>query len=177
MILYIHGFASCGWGVKSKTLNKYFKVLAPDLEISPKKALKQLEIIIQNNPIKALVGASLGGFYARYLAEKYNLKAILINPALLPIDTLYKYIGKNKRWCDNQEFIITKEDIEELKLFETDTLNSKYLVLLQSGDEVLDYKIALNKFKSKRVIVEYGGNHRFENIDDYISMIQNFIKD
>jgi predicted esterase YcpF (UPF0227 family) len=177
MIIYIHGFASCGKGNKSDSLKKYFKnreVFAPNLPISPKETIKFLEKFIKEDTI--LVGSSLGGFYASYLAEKYNLKAILINPSTDAHKRGKKFIGKHTRYCDNSEFKITKKDIKELNDLYIKTPKSKYLVLLQTEDEVINYKKALKKYKNQKVIVEYGGNHRFENINDYFSMIENFIK-
>lgn len=173
MTLYIHGFGGCGEGLKSTALDKYFSdVISPDLPISPKEAIAFLEKRI--TPGTLLVGSSLGGFYTTYLATKHNLKAVLINPSTLPFHTLYSYVGTNKRHCDGSEFEVTKEHIEELKTFDVKKPGGNLLVLLQSADEVLDYRIAVEKYKEHRIILEYGGNHRFENIEDYFSMIERF---
>ncbi|ACM92821.1 conserved hypothetical protein [Nautilia profundicola AmH] len=179
-IIYIHGFKSCGEGEKSKTIKSHFNIkaitLTPNLPFSPKQAIKFLEDII--TPDTVLIGSSLGGYYAIYLAEKYNLKAILINPSLKPYKTLKPYVGPQYRYCDNKPFKWKKSYLKDLKKYKTELKNGKYLVLLQSGDEVLNYKKTLKKFKkhpNAKVVVEYGGNHRFENIGDYICMIDNFI--
>ena len=177
MILYIHGFGSCGEGNKSKILKEHFKsdVISPDLPFSPKVAVNFLENIIKNSKIDLLVGSSLGGYYAIYLSEKYQKKAVLINPSLKPYITLMPYIGKNRRFCDDFEFVWKKSYIKELLEFSIKDLTLKnYLVLLQSRDEVLDFREALNIFMGAKVVVEYGGNHRFENLEDYLSMIENF---
>jgi predicted esterase YcpF (UPF0227 family) len=176
MILYIHGFASCGWGNKSKALRDYFQeVLAPDLPPRPKEALKLLEDIIKNRPVDLLVGSSLGGFYATYLGQKYALKGVLINPSVRPYETLKAYIGQNERFCDGRQFEWKEEYIKELLELDTHNLRKNlFLVLLQTGDEVLDYRVALKKYENQRRVVEYGGNHRFENIEDYLCMIKNF---
>ena len=108
MILYIHGFASCGTGKKSDSLKNYFGqdcVIAPNLPFSPKLAIKFLSNIIKNSPIDLLVGSSLGGYYAIYLAQEFNKKAVLINPSLKPHHTLLPHIGKIKRFCDGYEFV------------------------------------------------------------------------
>ncbi len=179
-IIYIHGFKSCGIGEKSKTIKNYFDIptLTPNLPFSPIKAVRFLETLITGETV--LIGSSLGGFYAIYLAEKYNLKAVLINPSLKPYKTLKNYVGLQYRYCDNKPFKWKKKYLKELKSLKTDYKNGKYLILLQSGDEVLNYKKTLKKFKNlpnAKVIVEYGGNHRFENIEDYLCMIENFIKE
>jgi len=178
-IIYIHGFKSCGDGNKSGALKGYFKnipVLSPDLPFSPKKAVSFLENIL--SPESVLVGSSLGGYYAIYLAEKYKLKAVLINPSLKPYKTLKPFTGIQYRYCDEKPFKWKKEYLKELKKYKTEPEKGEYLVLLQSRDEILNYKTSLKKFKKRKnakVIVEHGGNHRFENLKDYLCMIENFI--
>ena len=176
MILYIHGFASCGWGNKSRALQEFFgDVIAPDLPPRPKEAIKQLEAILQAESVDLLVGSSLGGYYATYLAQKYVKKAVLINPSTRPYETLKPYVGVNERFCDGAKFEWREEYIKELLDLDTHNLRKNlFLVLLQTGDEVLDYRIALKKYENQRRVVEYGGNHRFENIEDYLCMIKNF---
>ncbi|BCD67762.1 YqiA/YcfP family alpha/beta fold hydrolase [Nitratiruptor sp. YY09-18] len=176
MILYIHGFKSCGWGNKSRTLQEFFKdVIAPDLPPRPIEAMKLLQHIIEKNPVDMLVGSSLGGYYATYLAQKFTIKSVLINPSTRPYHTLKPYIGIQKRFCDGEKFAWKEEYIKELMQHDTNNLRKNlFLVLLQTGDEVLDYKVALEKYANQRRIVEYGGNHRFENIDDYLFMIKHF---
>ena len=176
MILYIHGFKSCGQGNKAKALQRYFgDVIAPDLPFSPAEAIKELERIVKTEPIDLLVGSSLGGYYATYLAQKYDTKAVLINPSTRPYHTLKPYIGPQRRFCDDLEFEWKEEYIKELLQYDTTNLKKRlFLVLLQTGDEVLDYREALKKYKNQRCVVEYGGNHRFENIEDYLCMIENF---
>jgi len=175
-LIYIHGFGSCGKGNKYNILkNLNIPIIAPNLPPSPKEAINTLEAIIK--PQDILIGSSLGGYYAIYLAEKYFLKTILINPSLKPYKTLKNYTGLQFRFCDNKPFYWKKEYLKELKKFKTKPRRAKYLVLLQSNDEVLNYKKTLKKFKNRtnaKVIVEYGGNHRFENLNNYLYLIKNF---
>lgn len=176
-VLYLHGFASCGKGHKSTTLKAYFgseAVDAPDLPSSPLEAIRVLETQLHQQTDTLLVGSSLGGFYATYLAEKYGHKAVLVNPSTEPWNTLSSYVGWQKRFCDHQMFEFKSEYLAELKSLQVVPKEGKYLVLLQSGDEVLDYTKAQSLYNAHRIIVEMGGNHRFENIDDYLSMIENF---
>ncbi|WP_456488146.1 YqiA/YcfP family alpha/beta fold hydrolase [Caminibacter pacificus] len=176
MIVYIHGFASCAKSNKTKILRDYFgDLVAINLPPSPLEAIEKLKEYAK--PGNLLIGSSLGGYYAMHLAEKYGLKAVLINPSLKPYKTLKPYIGTQYRYCDNTPFKWKKSYLKELKKLKTKPKRGKYLVLLQSGDEILNYKKALKKFKklpNAKVVVEYGGNHRFENLNDYLSMIENF---
>jgi len=176
-LLYIHGFASCGLGQKSRALADYFgheRVIAPDLPPSPTEAISLLSSLLEDEDIGLLVGSSLGGFYAGYLAEMYSMKAVLINPSIHPYETLSPYTGIQKRFCDGMPFLFETAYLDVLKGLVSVPCNGNYLVLLQSEDEVLDYTKAKEAYKNHRVIVEYGGNHRFENITDYLSMIGNF---
>jgi len=176
-ILFLHGFCSCGKGEKSITLKSYFgeeTVLSPNLPYAPNEVLPFLEKIVIKEQVDLIVGSSLGGFYATLLAEKYGLKAVLINPSVEPDKTLQMYIGYQKRFCDGEKFEFKAEYIEQLKALKTHSEYGRYLVLLQSEDEILDYKKAHRFYEAHRVIVEYGGNHRFENIADYLCMIKHF---
>ncbi len=177
-ILYLHGFASCGEGNKSLLLKSYFgteNVIAPDLPPSPIDALELIEAILRSTNIDCLVGSSLGGYYATILAEKYRMKAILLNPSTRPWETLADYTGWQKRFCDEEVFEFKPVYLEQLKMLQTAPDKGRYLLLLQSGDEVLDYTEAHSLYKKHKVIVEYGGNHRFENLDEYLSMVEKFI--
>ncbi len=177
-ILYLHGFASCGKGNKSTELKKYFgeeNVLSPDLSPSPLDTIAMIEEVLKSENIDLLIGSSLGGFYATYLAEKYQMSAVVLNPSTRPWDTLAPYVGWQKRFCDEESFEFKTVYIEQLKTLEVMPNKGKYLTLLQSEDEVLDYTKAQSFYNKHKVIVEYGGNHRFENIHDYMSMIENFI--
>ena len=176
-VLYIHGFSSCGAGQKSTALTDFFgsgSIDAPDLPPSPNDAMTLLEHMIDKNHYSMLVGSSLGGFYATWLAEKFGLKAVLINPSTQPYETLAPYVGWQKRFCDGEVFEFKAVYLEQLKQYRAVPEYGSYLVLLQSEDEVLDYRKAKAYYQNERVIVEYGGNHRFENIEDYLSMIGNF---
>jgi predicted esterase YcpF (UPF0227 family) len=177
-ILYLHGFASCGEGNKSLLLKSYFgadNVIAPDLPPSPIDAIALIEEILGSTKIDCLIGSSLGGFYATILAEKHGMKAILLNPSTQPWKTLSAYTGWQKRFCDEEVFEFKPVYLEQLKMLQKDPEKGNYLLLLQSGDEVLDYTKAQSLYYKHKIIVEYGGNHRFENLDEYLSMVEKFI--
>ena len=176
-ILYLHGFSSCGEGNKSAVLKNYFgqdAVFAPDLPFAPLDAIAFIDEILKTSRFDLLIGSSLGGFYATYLAEKYGLKAVLLNPSTQPWQTLAPYVGWQRRFCDEEVFEFKLVYLEQFKLLQSPPQRGDYLLLLQSEYEVLDYTKAQSLYNAHRVIVEYGGNHRFENIDDYLLMIENF---
>jgi len=178
-ILYIHGFASCGAGNKVETLTRHFgagQVLSPDLLIDPQVALLQLQALINTHEVALLVGSSLGGFYADRLNADNRIPSVLINPSTRPFDTLGKYVGKNTNWCSGETFEWKAEYSEILRSMYRDVPapDENYLVLLQSADEVLDYRLAEARYRHHQVTVEQGGNHRFENFADYLPVIEKF---
>jgi predicted esterase YcpF (UPF0227 family) len=180
-IIYIHGFASCGSGNKVAVLRNYFgedRLLAPDLPLSPNQAVQLLSASIEQQSIALLIGSSLGGFYAEYLGRLHDLPCVLINPATRPFDTLSKCVGINTNWCSGEEFEWRAEYNTELSHMyrEQAAPDQRYLVLLQTGDEVLDYRLAVKRYRQHKVITQKGGNHRFENLVEYLSVIDDFLK-
>jgi predicted esterase YcpF (UPF0227 family) len=176
-ILYLHGFGSCGEGNKSGALRAYFgeeKILSPDLPYAPQDVITYIEKLIANEKVTLLIGSSLGGFYATYFAEKFSLPAVLLNPSVTPWQTLEKHIGWQERFCDGEVFELKAVYLQQMKSMRVNPQSGYYLVLLQSGDEVLDYRMAKSFYQEHKVVVEYGGTHRFENITWYLSMIEAF---
>jgi predicted esterase YcpF (UPF0227 family) len=185
MIIYIHGFGSSGRGMKSLALRDYFKnqnipMIAPSLSYIPELAIDTLEQLIDSYDEEiVLMGSSLGGFYSIYLAEKYGLKAVLINPAVdssktlkrvLSIDTTAKNYYDDSRftWNENHVNMLLKYRVSEVK-------NGTYFLLTQTDDEVLDYQEAVEKLSGHQMIVEEGGDHAFTNIESYFEEIKSFI--
>lgn len=181
MLLYIHGFASCGDGRKSRLLKQYLgahEVVAPDLPTSPRKAATQLQQILIEQPIDMLIGSSLGGHYATWLNRVWRLPTVLINPVLRPDLLLKPWLGWHENWCDQRPFELTTMHVRELaEQIRSGLLDDEnYLVLLQSGDEVLDHTQAARFYGEHRVVIQNGGNHRFENLADYLPEIAAFYR-
>ena len=183
MIIYIHGFGGSGLGVKATIFRNYFKkknqkYIAPSLSYVPDLAISTLEeLIISYDEKVSLIGSSLGGYYAIYLADKYNLKAVLINPATTPIKTIPRGLqdGYATNFFDLSRFEINQTHLNMLKKYEVkDPKAELYLLMQQKGDDVIDYKIAYEKFKDSKKIVEEGGDHSFRDIERYFQDIENF---
>ena len=177
MILYIHGFASCGNSNKTKLLTQHFdKFLAPDIPVDPDEAIFFIQKLILDNNVTMLIGSSLGGFYAAYFAHKFQIKTILLNPSTQPFITLAPYVGTNKFFCSDESFEWTKEHITKLMPYaiSKDSIQAPVLVLLQKGDEVLDYQKAASLYENYKLIIQENGNHRFENLDEYLQEIREF---
>ena len=179
MILYLHGFASCGNSSKTKLLKKRFNnVLSPDIPVDPDEAISLLQKIIVDKNVTLLIGSSLGAYYATYLAKKFQIKTVLLNPSTEPFKTLVPYIGINRFFCSGEKFKWTKEHISKLFTYCTskDSIKAPMLVLLQEGDEVLDYTKAELFYENYQLLVQKEGNHRFENLDEYLAKIVEFMR-
>ncbi len=182
MIIYIHGFGGSGVSQKANDFKNYFTkydFFSPSLSYIPSLAIQTLEDFIKINLDKniSLIGSSLGGYYAIYLANKYNLKAILINPSTKPYETMKKRVGFSKSFYDESSFEITLKHCEDLKNYEVLQIKNQknFLLCLQKGDEILDYKIALEKLPNASLIIEEQGTHAFLNINEYFEKIEDFI--
>lgn len=180
MIIYIHGFGGSGKGMKASILKDAFddSFLSPTLSYVPNLAIDTLEQIIKSH-IKHeqiyLIGSSLGGYYSIYLSTKYNLKAVLINPSTDPIFTLSKWTGYALNYGDLSKFEWNDNHIEMLKRYKVSNPNpDNFLLLLQKGDETLDYKVASNYLKNSKQIIQDGGDHSFSNIIDFKKEIKKF---
>ncbi|PIF03063.1 MAG: esterase, partial [Arcobacter sp.] len=130
-----------------------------------------IEAFLRRNEKVHLVGSSLGGFYCLYLANKYDLKAVLINPAVYAHDTLMKYQGVEfaKSYYDGSRFEFTLSHTKSLLDYQSNTIKNpkNIMTLLQKDDETLDYKEAELLLKDTNLIVEEGGSHSFDGIERY----------
>ncbi|HIP14332.1 MAG TPA: esterase, partial [Sulfurimonas autotrophica] len=118
----------------------------------------------------------LGEYYTTYLACKYNLKAVLINPSIYPYITLQKTVGFMQSFYDNSRFEWKESHLQMLKKYEIQEPKYKnFMLLLQKGDETLDYTEAVNKFANATLVIEEGGSHSFDNIERYFEKTEEFL--
>ena len=181
MIIFIHGFGSSGFSFKADRTREYFEkesVLAPSLSYVPILAIKTLEEIIEYGLKQgrvSLIGSSLGGYYAHYLSNKYNIKAVLVNPALNADIRLSQESGMATNYYDLSKFEWSSSHIEQLKALKIENPNEKNLMLmLQKGDEVIDYKEALEMLPNAKLILEEGGDHSFLGFAEHLEEIEKF---
>jgi predicted esterase YcpF (UPF0227 family) len=154
----------------------------PYLKPFPADSIQQLESIVENaldnNEAVGVVGSSLGGYYATYLAEKYNLRAVMINPSIRPFELLARYIGENENFYNDDTYVFEQKHVDELKGFYVETLSrpEDLLLLVQTGDETLDFREATAKYYQCRNIIEYGGDHGFKNFERWFAYCLGFLK-
>jgi len=186
-LLYLHGFNSSPQSEKAQQTQQYLlqnhpevNFICPQIVSTPKGAIAQLTEIIDSQLEKRwfFMGSSLGGYFATYLAEKYRQPAALINPAVKPYELLDGYIGEQINPYTKECYQVSDEFIDDLKLLEQNQLGEKnnYFVMLQTGDEVLDYQQAEEKYKNKQVIVQHGGDHSFIDYDKMLPRIAEFFQ-
>ena len=184
-ILSLHGFASSSNSNKAKILSSYIskissnsKLMIPNLDNNFKKAVSQIELLIKNSdqPI-SFIGSSLGGYFAAYFASIENAKAILINPAIPPLKGFDEYLGENKNYSTGQKFLIEEEDIKFLRQLLTKKYLNKEntLVLMESGDDVLEYKKTSKYFEGCHIDIVFGGSHSYESMGEKLKKISNFL--
>jgi predicted esterase YcpF (UPF0227 family) len=183
MLIYIHGFNSSARSFKAGLLHERMVRLGlgadyacPDLAHRPRQAMAQLEALIAGSPrAAALVGSSLGGFYATWLAEKYRLKAVLVNPAVRPYELLQDYLGPQKNLYTGEQYELTDRHLAELRELEVPAITpERYLLMVQTGDEVLDYRQAVGKYRGAQQIVIEGGDHGFSSFAAYLDTVLRF---
>jgi uncharacterized protein len=185
MLIYLHGFNSSPSSHKAQLLRDYMaargeadQFACPELSHWPKEAIAQAEKLVTQHQMQniTLVGSSLGGFYAIYLAEKYRLKAVLVNPAVKPAVSLESYLGPQKNIYTEEKYTFTREHIRQLGDLNVRAIAhpERFLLLTQSGDEVLDYREAVNKLEGATQIVIEGGDHGFQNFPSYLDTILSF---
>ena len=185
-ILYLHGFASSGESTKALLLKKYIEtetsraeILIPNLENNIADAFEQIDSLIKTTVPTALIGSSLGGFFGTYFSEKYNLKCVGINPAVMPPADMSNHLGENKNYSTGKKFIIDQDQLNLLNKMGKQISNIKhrdnFMVFLQSKDEILDYRAALSFYQASIVDVTFGGNHSFENFEFCFNKIKIFL--
>ena len=185
LIIYIHGWNSSANARKAELLkeevanNAEYEVTSFTLESHPREAIKQLAEIIELEKVARkvhLIGSSLGGYYAVFLAESLDLKAAMINPAVWAYKIFENDRGENINPNTNEKYIIDQEWIDSLEeIFIENPNKNRFLVLLQTGDETLDYRYAEKYFSGAKTIIDEGGSHSFENLESKIpEMLQHF---
>ncbi|WP_111894950.1 YqiA/YcfP family alpha/beta fold hydrolase [Acinetobacter sp. MB5] len=188
-IIYLHGFRSHSYSIKGQQLKQYclqhcpdHHVYLPDLNKPPLEVLAQVARDIQSLEDVALVGSSFGGFYATHLALQHKCPAVLINPAVHPYALFMRLFGHGQIPLQvTPDWALDEPQLQQLATMDVPIAQdaSKLLVLLQQGDEVLDYREAQRYYNQAQtpsmIMTEVGGNHAMENFADKIPMLLTFL--
>ncbi|MFL2732416.1 MAG: YqiA/YcfP family alpha/beta fold hydrolase [Gammaproteobacteria bacterium] len=184
-IIYLHGFNSSAESKKSKILDSYLKeeklinLESPNLNSSPSRAISQVEKIIKESSSKVCVlGSSLGGLYATFIADKYNLKSVTINPVVRNhISGMKDIVGSHKNFHTNEEYEFTTKDYLDLQKLGLKELKKplNHLCFIKMSDEVLDHNKTLAYFSKSYVLSEKGGNHSYDDFFEKIPLILDYM--
>jgi uncharacterized protein len=185
VILYLHGFTSGPQSQKARLLGaraaeRGIEFICPQLSHSPTAAIELAEGVVARKvgagDTVALVGSSLGGYYATWLAEKHGLRAVLVNPAVVAHISLEKFIGPQQNIYSGERFDFTREHIGELRSFEVARLShpENVWLLVEAGDEVLDYRQAVTRYAGARQTVLAGGDHSFTRWAEVLDQVIDF---
>lgn len=184
MIIYLHGFRSAPGSIKASRLREFMtqRSLADafrceQLPVSPKAAIALIETQIDRcDTPPTLIGSSLGGYYATWLAERHGLRAILVNPSVVSHISLAPYVGRQTNLYTGESFDFTEAHINELKAIEVARITrpERYWLMVETGDEVLDYRHAVAKYAGGRQTVLEGGDHGFSRWNDYLDEVLAF---
>jgi len=185
MIVYLHGFNSSPASGKARQLGEHMAGLGrsadyycPALPNSPREAIAHVEAGLAQRRTESvtLIGSSLGGFYATHLAEKHGWKAVLVNPAVHAHLLLRGALGPQTNWHTGEKWELTGAHLAELAALDVEciTLPKRYLLLAQTGDEVLDYRDAAAYYAGAAQIIENGGDHGFAGFERHYQTILDF---
>ena len=182
MIVYLHGFNSSPQSHKAQVMQRYMRERGLDKEFAcpglpplASEAIHAAEELIAGKKNLCLVGSSLGGFYATYLAEKHGLKAVLINPAIDPHIGLRAYLGPQTNLHTGEPYELTEAHLRQWeKLYLPRITPQRYLLIVETGDEVLDYRKAVERYAGAEQLVIPGGDHSLQSLPQHLPRILEF---
>lgn len=189
-LLYLHGFRSSPRSFKAQRLGAWLAAhrpglgwCCPQLPPSPREAMALARELTASWPVtgSAVVGSSLGGFYAMALAEERGWRCVLLNPAVDPARDLAAYIGEQPAFHDPAErFFFRAEYVDELREIARTTpaqlsRPQQCLAIIARGDEVLDWREMMARCAGARIELLEGGDHALSNFDDLLPTVIGFL--
>lgn len=185
MILYLHGFRSSPQSFKARLIAERMQALGrsveyhcPQLPASPREAIAlATELAQQGLPHEVtLIGSSLGGYYANWLAERIGCRAVLLNPAVKPPRDLEKYVGVTTAYHSDAVFEFKREYIDELTALAVEKITrpERYFLIAATGDEVLDWHEMVAHYPGIRHRVINGSDHGLSDFNMYLDEVLAF---
>ena len=182
MIVYLHGFNSSPQSHKAQVFARYMaergladEYVCPALPPRADAAIGIVRHLIDGKKDVCYIGSSLGGFYATYMVEKSGGQAVLINPAIDPHVGLRTYLGPQKNLYTGEAYELTEAHVREwARLYVPKISAERYLLLVETGDEVLDYRRAVERYAGAEQIVVHGGDHTLQSFPQHLPRILEF---
>jgi len=183
-ILYLHGFRSSPRSFKARVvqgrleaLGRARELVCPQLPASPKAAMDLVLTLVERHADSlAVVGSSLGGFYATWLAERFGCRAVVINPAVDPLKDLEKHVGVTTAWHSDEPFEFKRDYIGELAALKIERITrpERYFLLAATGDEVLDYRDMVAHYLGAHQHIIEGSDHAIPEFAQYVDEVLDF---
>ncbi len=187
-LLYLHGFRSSPQSAKAQVMARHVQEhhpgvrwWCPQLPASPAQAI---DLLLQGTAEwprgqMAVMGSSLGGFYAAWLSAQLGVPAVLINPAVHPSRDLARYIGEHPVWQDPAQSIFFEPAyVQQLQVLESQRLPTRpaTLALIAKGDEVLDWREMLARHQAGQVRLIEGSDHALSDFEEHFPQILEFLQ-
>jgi uncharacterized protein len=190
LLVYLHGFRSSPRSSKAVATGNAVRALSntdcsyewycPQLHASPKISIDMVIRYIDSAKVDrvVVVGSSLGGFYANYLAERYGCKAVVLNPAVRAARELAPHVGMMTAYDSDEPFDFKSEYIEELKALQIERISdpSRYFLIAAKGDELLDWREMAEFYPGAQQLVLEGGDHGISDYPDHLPKVLDFIR-
>jgi hypothetical protein len=183
-IVYLHGFNSAPQSHKAQFMHRAMterglgaRFVCPALPHPPDEAIALVERELARHAAGSvtLVGSSLGGFYATHLAEKHALRAVLLNPAVRPGRDLESYLGIQRNLYTGAEYELTCEHVAAWRRLDVAGVHAeRYLLIVETGDEVLDYREAVARYAGARQVIVASGDHTLQSFPEHLPLILEF---
>jgi len=182
-VLYLHGFRSSPLSAKAQSMGTWMRAHRPEvrwwcpqLPPSPREAMALVFEQLASWPVEriAVVGSSLGGFYATVVAERAGCKAALLNPAINPARDLAGYIGDLTSFHDpDDHFYFRAEYVTQLRLMTPREITrpERYCAVIAKGDEVLDWREMTTRYPGAAIRLLDGGDHALTDFDEHLPFI------
>jgi predicted esterase YcpF (UPF0227 family) len=184
LIVYLHGFNSSPKSHKAQVMERWMAerglaaefacpALPPEADEALRIVRKRLQGVDRDRV--CYVGSSLGGYYATYLVEQEGGRAVLINPAIDPHVGLRGYLGPQKNLHTGAPYQLTEAHLEQWRrLYVARITPQRYLLLVETGDEVLDYRRAIERYAGAEQLVVQGGDHSLQSFPEHLPRILRF---
>lgn len=188
-LLYLHGFRSSPRSLKARVVRDRLeqaglgeRLICPQLPASPRAAMELVLALVERHAPGhgpdglAIVGSSLGGFYATWLAERLGVRAAVINPAVDPTRNLAQHVGLTTAWHSGEPFEFRQEYVDELAALRIARITrpERYFLLAATGDEVLDYRDMVAHYAGARQHVIEGSDHAIPEFSRYVDEVLAF---
>ena len=186
-LLYLHGFRSSPQSTKARQVAQRVAQdhpgviwQCPQLPPSPRQAAELLTELIAGWPraSMAVVGSSLGGFYATWVAERCQCKAVLLNPAVDPARDLVRHIGEQTSWHDPAErFFFEPGFVDELRALQAGPVQAPdhYFCVIAKGDELLDWHEMTARYPGAHLRLLEGSDHALSDFNQHIDAVFDFL--